>query len=55
MSESKTTSASNWKIIRDGEVGRQGVRWEKGHFHFGLFSLFWAVKGLMFNVLCFGY
>jgi len=22
-------------VIRDGEAGRRGVRWHKGHFHFG--------------------
>ena len=26
MSESETTSASNWKVITDGEAGRRGAR-----------------------------
>ena len=29
MSESETTSASSWKVIRDGEAGRRGARWEE--------------------------
>ena len=31
MSERETSeiSVSNWKVIRDGKVGRWGVRWEK--------------------------
>ena len=29
MSESETTSSSKWKVIRDGEAGRQGSRWER--------------------------
>ena len=28
ISESETTSASNWKVIRYGEAGRRGVRLE---------------------------
>ena len=46
MSESETTSASNWKGIRYGEAGRQGARWEKVTFTLD-FIQFWAVKGLM--------
>ena len=26
-------------MIRDSEAGRLGARWEKGHFHFGLWTL----------------
>ena len=29
MSESETTSSSNWKVIRDGEAGMRGARWEE--------------------------
>ena len=32
MSESETTSASNWKVIRDGEARRRGARWEEVTF-----------------------
>ena len=35
MSESETTSASNWKVISDSEVGRLVVHWEKVAFTFG--------------------
>ena len=45
MSESETTSASNWKVIRGDEAGRRGARWEKVTFTLD-FSLLWAVKGL---------
>ena len=34
MSESETTSALNWKVIRDGEAGKRGARWEKVTFNF---------------------
>ena len=29
MSESETTSASNWKVIRDGKPGKRSTRWEE--------------------------
>ena len=32
MSESETTSVSNWKVIRDGKIGRRGACWEKVTF-----------------------
>ena len=43
MSESETTSdASKWKVIRGGEAGRRGARWEKVTVDLTL-----AVKGLV--------
>ena len=42
LSESETTSASNWKVIRDGEAGRRKARWEKVTFTLE----FSALKGL---------
>ena len=44
MSESETTSASNWKVIRDGEAGRQG-HWEKATFTLDLKHDFSVAKG----------
>jgi len=42
MSKSETTSASNCKVIRDGEAGRRGARWQV------TFTLdFLALKGLI--------
>ena len=35
ISKSKTTRASNWKVTRDRETGRQGAL-GKDYFHFGL-------------------
>ena len=32
MSEIETTSASNWKVKRDGKARRQGTRWEEVTF-----------------------
>ena len=32
MSKSETTSASNWNVIKDGEAGRRGARWEEVRF-----------------------
>ena len=32
MCDSETTSASNWKVIRYGQAGRRGARWEKVTF-----------------------
>ena len=48
MSESETTGALKSKVIRDGEAGRRGMRWEKVSFTFGLldFFQFVALKGL---------
>ena len=43
MFENKTTSASNWKAIRDYKTGRQSARRKKGNFL--------ALKGL--RVKCF--
>ena len=39
MSENKTTSASNWKVIRDGEAGGRGAQWEKVNFTLDLKEL----------------
>ena len=45
MSESETTSASNWKVIRDGEAGRRDMHWEEVTFTLD-FCQFVALKGL---------
>ena len=48
MSESETTSASNWKVIRDGEAGRRGEGWEEITFTLDFNSLdvnLWHLKG----------
>ena len=42
MSKSQTTSASNCKVIRDGEAGRRGACWLKVTFTLE----FLALKGL---------
>ena len=39
MSKSETTSASNCKVIRDGEAGRRGARWQKVTFTLALKGL----------------
>jgi len=43
--ESETTSGWNWKVIRDGEAGRRGARWQKVTFTLD-FGDFLALKGL---------
>ena len=45
MSESQTTSASNWKVIKDSEARRRGAPWAKVTFTLDFFE-FLAVKGL---------
>ena len=40
MSKSETTSASNWKVIGDGEAVSQGARWEKVTHNYYLFLFF---------------
>ena len=49
MPESETTSASNWKVIKDGEAGRRGACWEEVTFTLD-FSQFVALKGLNLDV-----
>ena len=39
MSESETTSASNWKLIMDGKTGRRGAFWEKVIFTLDFLAL----------------
>ena len=46
MSKSETTSASNCKVIRDGEAGRRGARWH-WQVTFTLDFQFLALKGLI--------